>query len=166
MNARQDSRSTNTYLLYNQDRLQDHLQKHHEVPPVSFDVKDAGAEPVKKLTSRGLVLRTAESLVDGDRNVEYGDPNEDFRRTSVYWSTHVGGVLRRRIANADLPLEYATTEALLKMVDSLLDPHDVAIMMIQLKNSRLAWSPSTQDHWVDSAGYAACGYDCVAGESL
>jgi hypothetical protein len=37
---------------------------------------------------------------------------------------------------------------------------DVAIMMILLKVSRLGWSPEVADHWLDVAGYAACGYDC------
>jgi hypothetical protein len=52
-------------------------------------------------------------------------------------------------------------ESLCYIVETLLDPHDVAIMMMQLKHSRLSWSPTKEDHWIDLAGYAACGWDCV-----
>lgn len=109
-------------------------------------------------TPRTRVLKEAEQLVNGDRNVEYGDPNDDFRRTSIYWNTHIGGVLRRKLSRG----AYCSAEIddLVYLVDNLLEPHDVAIMMMQLKHSRLAWSPEKQDHWVDSAGYAACGWDC------
>lgn len=131
------------------------------VSPVSPVLTITEKQPIRRDNPRGEVLATADSLVNGDRNVEYGDPNEDFRRTSIYWSTHAGGVLRRKIAKSDINLEASTTDELLKLVDSLFDPHDVAIMMVQLKNSRLAWSPEKKDNWIDSAGYSACGYDCT-----
>jgi hypothetical protein len=104
------------------------------------------------------LLDEAAELVDGDRNAQYGDPTQDFRRTSVYWSTHAGGVLRRKLSQIS---EDITLDDLLIIVDSLFDPHDVAIMMNQLKDSRLAWDPLKRDTWVDKAGYSACGYDCV-----
>lgn len=34
--------------------------------------------------------------------------------------------------------------------------------MILLKVSRLTWTPDKEDTWADIAGYAACGWDCVA----
>lgn len=40
-------------------------------------------------------------------------------------------------------------------------PHDVAAMMALLKVSRIAWSPNRADHWLDLAGYAACGFECT-----
>lgn len=110
--------------------------------------------------NRRALLMEAASLVDGDRNVQYGDPIDDFRRTSTYWSTHIGGVFRRK-AHA---LGYECEEGVLNILDHLLDPHDVAIMMGQLKDSRLAWDPYKKDSWVDKAGYDACGYDCVVRE--
>lgn len=111
---------------------------------------------------RRALLSRAADLVDGDRNAQYGDPIDDFRRTATYWSTHAGGVLRRRLADlASLGLDSRTVDILNSTVDHLFDPHDVAIMMTFLKNSRLAWSPTKQDHWDDGAGYYACGWDCV-----
>jgi hypothetical protein len=118
------------------------------------------------MSHRRDLLMEAADLVDGDRNAQYGDPIDDFRRTAIYWSTHAGGVLRRKLHQHITPgvLDSNTLDTVLGMVDCLLDPHDVAIMMTQLKNSRLAWSPEKRDHWADSAGYSACGFDCVQRE--
>lgn len=109
------------------------------------------------ITPRRSLLNMAADLVDGDRNAQYGDPIDDFKRTSIYWSTHIGGVLRRKAHS----LGYEYDEHLYYLIDNLLDPHDVAIMMGQLKDSRLAWDPYKHDTWADKAGYSACGYDCV-----
>ena len=38
---------------------------------------------------------------------------------------------------------------------------DVAVMMIQLKLARIKTSPEHADHWMDVAGYAACGGEVV-----
>ena len=119
---------------------------------VSYDfVDDTQKTPRRKL------LEEAADLIDGDRNAQYGDPNDDFRRTATYWSTHLGGVFRRKASSLGIEPEGET----LFILDNLLDPHDVAIMMGQLKDSRLAWDPYKQDTWADKAGYSACGYDCV-----
>lgn len=119
------------------------------------------------LTARRAVLQHAADLIDGDRNAQYGDPIDDFRRTGIYWSTHAGGVLRRKLNDIGLTEdEHPFLGLVLLAVDSLFDPHDVAIMMTQLKNSRLAWSPEKYDHWADGAGYYGCGWDCVVKEGL
>lgn len=114
------------------------------------------------MSTRRELLEEAAELVDGDRNVEYGDPNDDFRRTATYWSTHIGGVFRKALSHDGLQHDdLVQVSDILFLVDNLLQPHDVAIMMMQLKHSRLAWSPYNHDHWADAAGYAACGWDCV-----
>lgn len=100
-----------------------------ENPP---DKVENGA-PVSR---RRAMLDEAAELVDGSRNVSYGDPSADFRRTAGLWTTYLDG----------------KTE---------LDPHDVAAMMALLKLSRIRWSPEKRDSWVDLAGYAACGLDTI-----
>lgn len=107
---------------------------------------------------RRKLLIEAADLVEGDRNAQYGDPNEDFRRTATYWSTHAGGILRRKLNEKNINVN----EEILKIVDTLFDPHDIAIMMVHLKTSRLAWSPDKEDSWKDAAGYMACGWDCIS----
>lgn len=88
----------------------------------------------KYVNARAEVLLGAEALVNGDRNVQYGDPRADFRRTAAMWAAYLG-----------------TDVA----------PHDVAALMALLKVSRIRWSPSKLDSWTDLAGYAACGWDCA-----
>jgi hypothetical protein len=97
---------------------------------------------------RTKLLLDAESIVNGDRNVQYGDPNADFQRTAAMWTAYLEGVRERQDPGASLTAV-------------VLDPHDVAAMMMLLKISRLAWSPEKRDSWLDIAGYAACGADCV-----
>jgi hypothetical protein len=95
--------------------------------------------------NRTDILAEAESLVNGDRNDSYGDPIDDFATTAEMWSTYL-----RRVVD--------------KRESTQLKPHDVAVMMTLLKISRISWSPEKRDHWADSAGYIACGWDCVVRE--
>jgi len=94
------------------------------------------------MNNRASVLAEATELVNGDRNSQYGDPIQDFRRTADMWNAYLG-------------FEYGA-----------LQPHDVAAMVAMIKLSRIAWSPDKRDHWADLAGYAACGYDCSVRENL
>ena len=82
---------------------------------------------------RALLLRAAETLVNGDRNVKHGDPAQDFARTAEMWTSYLGHKVHSE---------------------------DVAAMMVLLKISRISWSAWNRDSWVDVAGYAACGWEC------
>lgn len=87
---------------------------------------------------RETVLKAATSAITGDRNNQYGDPLDDFQRTATalnamgYRRVHKGG-------------SYA------------LAAHDIAVIQIMVKLSRLAHTPAKRDSWVDIAGYAGCG---------
>lgn len=94
---------------------------------------------------RAEVLDEAKDLVLGDRNNQYGPPTQDFQRTADALSA---------LGYRNLGPEGEARE---------LDAHDVAVVLAQVKLSRIMWSPSKRDHWVDLAGYAACGYECAEG---
>lgn len=81
------------------------------------------------------VLMEAHSLVNGDRQNQYGPPDQDFRRTASMWSALFGHRFK---------------------------PSDVALAMVALKLSRQTHQQK-RDNWVDIAGYAHCGNVC--GES-
>ena len=91
-------------------------------------------------TLRGAVLAEARELIEGDRNNTYGPPHQDFQRAAdaatAYGYRAIGGK----------PIE----------------AHDIAILIGLVKVSRLMWTPEKRDSWVDLAGYAACGWECVA----
>jgi len=123
---------------------------HHDILNDSL-----GAPPTSN--TRESILTEALAAVNTERNVDYGDPSADFQRTARYWNEHLCGVLERKLRNA--PDE--KLEGMLDYLVDLIGPEDVAIMMTLLKVSRLSWSPEKRDHWVDIAGYAACGADTM-----
>lgn len=137
------------------------------IADIQSEIADPYADDVYRFAQsepkshRRDLLEEAISLIDGDRNADYGDPIQDFRRTGNYWSGHLAGVLERkaRDAGVEVPAD------VMQLVETIVDPHDVAIMMDQLKTSRLAWSPHKRDNWTDKAGYTGCGYDCVVREN-
>lgn len=97
------------------------------------------AKDEEEVTPRASVLREAESLITGDRNKNYGTPTENFDTTAALWNVQLGHKLKPGAS-------FTAT--------------DVALLMIQLKMARLKTSISNRDHYVDIAGYAACGLEC------
>lgn len=79
------------------------------------------------------VLREAAAIIAGDRDKQYGGPEENFARIAKIWSVIIG------------------TE---------INEEDVAMMMVALKVARYASKSGFQaDTWRDIAGYAGCGYE-------
>ena len=110
---------------------------------------------------RTRLLREAEGLVNGDRNRSYGEPGSDFARTASLWGTYLNGVVDNYLGHTEGPF---TRDEVLDIVSHLIEPHDVAWMMVLLKISRSTASPYKRDHYADAAGYVACGWDCVNDE--
>jgi len=102
------------------------------------------AETLK--SPRASALDEARRLVTGDRNNQYGPPTQDFLRTAA-------------LLNA---LGYGREDA--EGVVHPIQSSDVAIIIAQVKVSRLMHSRGKRDSWVDLAGYAACGYECAVEE--
>lgn len=79
------------------------------------------------------LLREAASIIAGDRNKDYGEPEDNFSRIAKIWSVILG---------MDVTAE------------------DVAMCMVGLKVARYGNRGSFQpDTWRDIAGYAGCGYE-------
>ena len=93
----------------------------------------------KAISNRELLLTQAISIVTQDRNSSYGNPEDNFRDIADFWNSYLTQRTKRRI---------------------MLNPQDVAHMMILMKVGRLTHNPSHADSLLDIAGYAACGYDC------
>ena len=84
---------------------------------------------------RLAVLEDAATVVSGAREATYGGPEQSFGTIADLWSVYLGCCLA---------------------------PYDVAAMLALLKLARIKHSRgSHRDSWVDLAGYAACGAECV-----
>lgn len=105
------------------------------------------SEPCKEAEpwTRQRVLKEAERCVCGNREQDYGTPEESFRAIAQLWEIYI-------------------RERMVILTDVCFDPEDVAIMMALLKIARLANNPEHMDSWVDLAGYAACGGEIAGRE--
>jgi hypothetical protein len=104
------------------------------------------------VSPRESALREAISLITGDRNAQYGPPTQDFQRTADLLSA-LGFRFCEYNTPSGAPLYRELTAS------------DVAIIMIELKMSRIIQSRTKRDSWVDLAGYTGCGYECTIEEN-
>ena len=90
--------------------------------------------------NRKEILEAAAKCVCGDREQDYGIPENNFQTIANLW------------------IDYLTAK------DDLLgiEPKDVAAMLALLKIARIASGHAKEDNWVDLAGYAACGGEIEA----
>lgn len=85
--------------------------------------------------TRSEILTSAETIVNGEREQQYGSPENNFKTIAELWTAYL---------NAD---EKFIT----------LSSKDVAAMMILLKVARIGSGQYKDDNWIDICGYAACG---------
>lgn len=93
--------------------------------------------PNSPVSPRVQALCTAAEHIEGDRNVSYGTPTENFANIAAFWNVQFGHLLKKRARF--MPGHVAQANALQKL----------ARMIAQPKG----------DNWIDLAGYAACGYE-------
>ena len=105
------------------------------------DCTYGGGEPPR--LTRAEVLHRAEQCVCGQREQDYGTPEDNFDTIAGLWETY----LNRACVEDD--------------GDVYIDACDVAMMMALLKIARIAGGASTRDSFIDLAGYAACGGECA-----
>ena len=92
---------------------------------------------------RAEILEEAKRCVCGDREQDYGSPENNFQTIANLWEDY----LRAAGGSVDI------------------DAKDVAAMLALLKIARIASGHAKDDNWIDLAGYAACGGEIEAGET-
>lgn len=90
--------------------------------------------------TRPEILDTAKKCVCGEREHDYGRPEDSFETIGLLWGNYL------RAAHLKLKTVFAPNEV---------TPKDVAMMMALLKVARAA-NGDNPDNFVDLAGYAAC----------
>ena len=95
--------------------------------------EDSGQKP--EPWTRRRVLSEAERCVCGNREHEYGVPEDNFDRIAKLWSAYMG-------------VEF--------------NPVDVSMFMVMLKVARIKSGGGTMDSFVDGCGYFSCGGEIFA----
>ena len=115
--------------------------------PVSWDsdfgldehIADANKKvstPTDTPTTRAEILDVAKKIVTGDREKQYGKPEDNFDVIARLWTTYAG---------------HSFT------------PVDVAVMMTLLKVARIKTGHYKIDSYVDACGYLACAAEIAEG---
>lgn len=107
--------------------------------PTAAQINEFVSTLEKKTNMRDKCLTDARECVCSDRNLQYGEPEDNFARIADFWNVYLHD--KRSCA---------------------LQAVDVANMMCLFKLGRIASSPDggTYDSYVDLAGYAACAAEC------
>ena len=96
--------------------------------------------------NRKEILEKARVCVCGEREQDYGSPENNFATIAALWAAY----LYPKLGECAGEITAA----------------DVAAMMALLKIGRIAGGSRSPDNWIDLAGYAACGGEIVDGERL
>lgn len=89
--------------------------------------------------NRAETLEAARKCVCGDREQDYGNVEHNFQTIANLWTEYLQA----------------------KGYTVIIEPCDVACMMIQVKIARVTSGHAKDDNWIDIAGYAACGAECT-----
>ena len=104
-------------------------------------------ETKKEPGTRREILQAAERCVCGDRDQNYGGPEDSFALIAELWEP----IIRTRCVSPG--------------TDVAVDAVTVALLMAELKIARATTNAGHLDSWVDLAGYAACGGEIATGEA-
>lgn len=81
---------------------------------------------------RGTILDKAKIVINGERQDQYGNPEDSFSAIAKLWTAYMG-------------IEFSA--------------HDVAMMMGLLKVARIKGGAGSEDSYIDLCGYAALAAD-------
>lgn len=90
------------------------------------DTPTATDTPTDTPTTRAEILDAAKKIVTGDREKQYGKPEDNFAVIAEFWTTYIGNPI---------------------------SSEDVAIMMALLKIARIRSGSYKADSFVDGVGY-------------
>lgn len=110
-----------------------------------LETEDEPDEGEAKKLTRAAVLEKARACVCGEREEDYGSPEDSFGCIAELWEAYLRAAC-------------VSPNAIITVT-----PADVAMLMALLKIARVGTScvGGTADSFVDLAGYAACGAECA-----
>ena len=116
-----------------------------KIEGIAVEAEKLETEDEPKKLTRAAVLEKARACVCGEREEDYGTPEDSFGCIAELWETY----LRAACVSPDAIVTVTAA--------------DVAMLMALLKIARVGTSSvgGTADSFVDLAGYAACGAECA-----
>ena len=131
------------------------------IPAQWFDDEDHSADDGKKYgtptdtptetytptdtpTTRAEILDSAKKIVTGDREKQYGKPEDNFAVIARFWEVY----LSERCTDGG--------------AEVTLNPDDVAMLMALMKVARIMTGTFKGDSYIDACGYLACAAE-IAG---
>lgn len=109
--------------------------------PDTAETVEENSGNLKHRLTRADILHAAEKCVCGQREQDYGTPEDNFKAIAELWEAYLN-------------------KACTRGVNVCVEAKDVAVMMALLKIARIAAGGGKADSWIDLAGYAACGAEC------
>lgn len=100
--------------------------------------------PTDTPTTRAEILDAAKKIVTGERERQYGSPEDNFAVIARFWEVY----LNQRCVDA--------------MSGFMLNPDDVAMLMALMKVARIITGTFKGDSYIDACGYLACAAE-IAG---
>lgn len=119
-----------------------HAASHTDNTPDIREAVEKHSEDAKRKLTRADILHAAEKCVCGQRETDYGTPEDNFETIAGLWKTYLSRACVDEAGGV------------------YIDATDVAMMMALLKIARIAGGSGTRDSFIDLAGYAACGAEC------
>ena len=111
-----------------------------DTPDIREVVEKYGEDAKHKLT-RADILHAAEKCVCGQRETDYGTPEDNFKTIAELWEAYLN-------------------KACIRGVNVRVEAKDVAVMMALLKIARIAAGGGKADSCIVLSGYAACWAEC------
>lgn len=93
--------------------------------------------------NRSDVLNRADEVVNGERQDQYGNPEDNFSVIAEFFETYIKNKCVFQDEDGSLNCEIGA--------------RDIANLMILFKVGRLTTGAGSEDTYIDIAGYAACG---------
>lgn len=102
------------------------------------DTPTATDTPTDTPTTRAEILDAAKKIVTGDREKQYGSPEDNFAVIARFWEVY----LSERCVSGG--------------AEVTLNPDDVAMLMALMKVARIMTGTFKGDSYIDACGYLAC----------
>ena len=125
--------------------LDEHIVDVNKKVSTPTDTPTETDTPTDTPTTRAEILDAAKKIVTGEREKQYGKPEDNFGVIARFWEVY----LSERCVSGD--------------AEVTLNPDDVAMLMALMKVARIMTGTFKGDSYIDACGYLACAAEIAEG---